>query len=169
MTGAEHEGPSDRRADADHPDGPMTVGHLARPAEDRGALFWLSAAAGWALIAWGVRGALHHHIDTRPPEMARFFIGGVVLHDLVFAPLVLAAGFVAGRAVKGRWRAPVQAALFISGCAALFAWPEVRDYARILHNPSSLPHNYTANLLIVCGVACVGTALVSVVVVRIRR
>ena len=29
---------------------------------------------------------------------------------------------------------------------ALFAWPEVRDYARINHNPSSLPHNYAANL-----------------------
>ena len=137
--------------------------------EHRGPLFWVSAAAGWALIGWGLRGALHHHIDTRPPELARFFLGGVVLHDLVFAPVVLAAGIVLGRTVKGRSRAPLQAALFISGCAALLAWPEVRDYARILHNPSSLPHNYTANLLIVCAAVWVGTAVVAAVVSRTRR
>ena len=127
----------------------------------RGPLFWVSAAAGWAVIAWGVRGALHHHIDTRPAELGRFFVGGVVVHDLVFVPLVLAGGVVLGRTVRGRWRAPVQAALIISGCAALFAWPEVRDYARVLHNPSSLPHNYTANLLVVVVAVWIGTAAVA--------
>ena len=127
----------------------------------RGPLFWVSAAAGWAVIAWGVRGALHHHIDTRPAELGRFFVVGVVVHDLVFVPLVLAGGVVLGRTVRGRWRAPVQAALIISGCAVLFAWPEVRDYARVLHNPSSLPHNYTANLLVVVVAVWIGTAAVA--------
>ncbi|HVM66348.1 MAG TPA: hypothetical protein VMU14_15880 [Acidimicrobiales bacterium] len=129
----------------------------------RGWLFWASAAAGWALIAWGVRGALHHHVDTRPGELGRFFVGGLVLHDLVFVPLVLAGGVLLGRTVRGRWRAPVQAALIISGCAALFAWPEVRDYARVLHNPSSLPHNYTADLAIVVAAVWCGTAVVALV------
>ena len=129
----------------------------------RGPLFWVSAVAGWALIAWGVRGALHHHIDTRPAELARFFFGGIVLHDLVLVPLVLIAGVVLGRTVRGRWKAPVQAALIISGCAALFAWPEVRDYARVLHNPSSLPHNYTVGLLVVVAVVWAGTAVVALV------
>jgi hypothetical protein len=129
----------------------------------RGPLFWVSAAAGWALIGWGVRGALHHHIDTRPAELGRFFVGGLIIHDLVFVPLVLAAGALLGRTVRGRWRAPVQSALIISGCAALFAWPEVRDYARVLHNPSSLPHNYAANLLVVVVVVWAGTAVVALV------
>ena len=129
----------------------------------RGRLFWVSAIAGWALIAWGVRGALHHHVDTRPAELARFFFGGVVLHDLVLVPLVLIAGVALGRTVRGRWKAPVQAALIISGCAALFAWPEVRDYARVLHNPSSLPHNYTVGLLVVVAVVWAGTAVVALV------
>ena len=129
----------------------------------RGPLFWVSAVAGWALIAWGVRGALHHHIDTRPAELARFFFGGVILHDLVLVPLVLIAGVALGRTVRGRWKAPVQAALIISGCAALFAWPEVRDYARVLHNPSSLPHNYTVGLLVVVAVVWAGTAVVALV------
>ena len=135
----------------------------------RGPLFWGSAVAGWALIAWGLRGALHHSIDTRPSEMARFVLGGVVIHDLVFAPLVLIGGYGLSRAVRGRWRAPVQAGLFITGCAALFAWPEVRDYARVLHNPSSLPHNYTANLFIACAAVWAATAVVATVSALGRR
>ena len=129
----------------------------------RGPLFWLSAVAGWAVIFWGVRGALHHHIDTRPAELARFFVGGAVIHDLIFAPVVLGAGVLIARLVPGRWRAAVQAALLISGCAALFAWPEVRDYARVNHNPTSLPHNYTANLLVVVAAVWIATGLVTVV------
>ena len=130
-------------------DGQVTAPHR------RGAVFWVSAAAGWAMIGWGLRGTLFHHVDTRPAELARFFVGGAVIHDLLFAPAVLAGGALLGRAIRGRWRAPVQAAAIICGSAALFAWPEVRDYARINHNPSSLPHNYTANLGAVVAVVVV--------------
>jgi hypothetical protein len=118
----------------------------------RGWLFWTSAAAGWALIAWGVRGALHHRIDTRPAQLARFFVGGALIHDMLFAPLVLLAGVVVSRLAPRRWRAYVQAALLVSGLLVLFTLPEVRDYARVLHNPTSLPHNYTVNLLVVVAV-----------------
>ena len=127
----------------------------------RGPLFWGSAAAGWALIGWGLRGALHHRIDTRPGQLARFLLGGALAHDLLLAPLVLLAGVALSRAVRGRWRAPVQAALFISGTLALFTYPELRGYAHALHNPTSLPHNYTADLFVVLGAVVVGTVAVA--------
>jgi hypothetical protein len=150
--------------DVTDPTADTANGQLTR----RGPLFWVSAAAGWALIFWGVRGALHHHIDTRPSELARFFIGSALIHDLIFAPVVLGLGVLVARLVRGRWRAPVQTALLISGSAALFAWPEVRDYARVIHNPTSLPHNYTANLLVVFAVVWVVTAIVAVLAWRRR-
>ena len=127
----------------------------------RGPLFWASAAAGWAIIGWGVRGALIHHLDTKPPDLVRFFLAGALIHDLIFAPVVLGAGVAVGRLVSGRGRAPVQAFLIIAGCAALFAWPEIRDYARVNHNPSSLPRNYTANLLVVAGAVLLGVLSVA--------
>ena len=96
------------------------------PAPKRGWLFWASAAAGWALILWGVRGALHHRIDTRPGQLARFLLGGALAHDLVLAPLVLLAGTALARIVRGRWRAPLQAALFVSGTLLLFTYPALR-------------------------------------------
>jgi hypothetical protein len=129
----------------------------------RGRLFWASAAAGWAIILWGVRGALHHRIDTRPGQLARFLLGGALAHDLVLAPLVLLAGAALARAVRGRWRAPLQAALFVSGTLLLFTYPALRGYGRVLHNPTTLPHDYAANLAVVIGAVLAGTAVVAIV------
>jgi hypothetical protein len=129
----------------------------------RGRLFWISAVVGWAFIGWGLRGVFHYHIDTRPGELARFFIGGALIHDLILAPVVLLVGYVVVRVAPAGWRAYVQAALIISGLLILFTYPEVRDYARVLHNPTSLPHNYTANLAIVIGVVWGVTGLVAVI------
>ena len=140
-----------------------------RTTSERGALFWFSAVAGWALIGWGLRGALHHHVDTRPASLARFFLGGALIHDLLLAPAVLAGGVALARVVPGRVRAPVQAALIISGTVALFAYPEIRGFAHALHNPTSLPHNYTVNTAIVVGVVWAGALVVAIARRGIRR
>jgi hypothetical protein len=135
----------------------------------RGAIFWLSAAAGWALILWGVRGALHHDIDTRPGQLVRFLLGGALVHDLVLAPMVLLVGVLIARRVRGRWRAPVQSALFISATLTLFAYPLLRGYGRVWRNPTSLPHNYAANLIVLVAAVAVGTAVVALVSANRRR
>jgi hypothetical protein len=135
----------------------------------RGPLFWASAAVGAAGIAWGLRGIFTHHIDTRPTNLAKFFVGGVIIHDAILAPLVLAAGFVLARLVRGSARAYVQAGLIILGGLALFAYPEIRDYARVNHNPTSLPFNYTANFLAVAAAVVVALGLAAIGRVLLRR
>jgi len=130
--------------------------------------FWVTAALGWGVIAYGLRGMLHHHIDTRPPNLARFVIGGALIHDLVFAPLVLVVGVLVARAVPGRVRAIVQGALIVSGCLALFSYPLVRGFGHAAHNPSSLPHNYTANLGVALGVVWGVATLLAVLALRRR-
>ena len=130
--------------------------------------FWVSAAIGWVIIAVGVRGIFEKTIDTRPAQLARFVIGGALLHDLVVAPLAIVAGVVVVRAVKGRAaRPPVQAALIVTAIVVLFAYPLVRAYGLAANNPTSLPHNYAANLVVVLAVvwAAAGVAIA----VRRRR
>ena len=139
------------------------------PVPKRAPVFWLSAAAGWALIGWGVRGVLHHHVDTRPGQLARFLLGGALASDLLLAPVVLLTGVLLARSVAGRWRAPIQAALLICGALLLFAYPLLRGYGRVQRNPTSLPHNYSANLLVVVAAVVVGTAAVALVGARRRR
>ena len=132
-----------------------------------GPLFWISAVAGWAVIAFGVRGIIQHSVDTRPGNLARFVVGGALLHDLVVAPLAIGVGVLVARAVPGRARAVVQGALAITAIVALFAYPLVRAYGLAANNPTSLPHNYAANLLVVLGV--VWAVAAALVILRIRR
>ena len=142
---------------------------MSAPAPRRGTLFWASAGVGWTLMLWGVRGALQHRLETRPGQLVRFLLGGALAHDLVLAPVVLLTGVALARSVRGRWRAPIQAALFISGALLLFAFPELRGYGRALHNPTSLPHNYRANLMLMAGAVAGGTAAVAALSASRRR
>jgi hypothetical protein len=134
-----------------------------------GPFFWITAIGGWAVVGYGVRGLLQHRVDTRPGNLAKFVVGGALAHDLLFAPAILIVGVLVARVVPGRVRAVVQGALIVSGCLALLAYPLVRDYAAVLHNPSSLPHNYGANLAAVLGVVWGGVTIVVVVVMARRR
>jgi hypothetical protein len=131
------------------------VSAAPRPA---GARFWITAAVGWGVIGWGVYGIFSNRLDTRPANLARFVVGGALQHDLLVAPMVILAGVLVARAVPGRARGPVQAALVVSGIVALFSWPLVRAYGLAANNPTSLPHNYGLNLLIVLGVVWAVTA-----------
>ncbi len=117
-----------------------------------GPLFWLSAVAGWVVIGVGLRGIFMKTIDTRPSNLAKFVVGGALLHDLLIAPVVIVLGVVLARAVPGRARATVQGALAVTAILALFSYPLVRAYGLNTHNPTSEPHNYTLNLLIILGV-----------------
>jgi len=134
---------------------PRSRGVSAERPSGRPPTFWISAAVGWALIAWGVRGTLLHRLDTRPAQLLRFFATGLVAHDGLFAPAVLLGGAVLARTVRAPWRAPVQAALLVAGSAALYAYPLVRGYGHVLHNPTSLPRDYTAGLAVVVGLVVI--------------
>jgi hypothetical protein len=131
------------------------------PVPARGRTFWIGSAAGWALILYGLRGALHHSLDTRPSQLARFWIAGALAHDLVLAPVVLGIGIALARLVPRRRRAAVQRALIICGPLALFAYPQIRGYGHALRNPTSLPHNYIANFFLVAGAVIIAVAVTS--------
>jgi hypothetical protein len=138
-----------------------------QPATHRvGPLFWASAAAGWVLIGFGLWGVFSNRLDTRPANLAKFVVGGALLHDLLFAPLVLLAAVGLARIVPGRARSTVLGALVVTGAVALFSYPLVRAYGLAAHNPTSLPHNYTLNLAIVVGL--VWAVAVAILVVRLR-
>jgi len=146
--------------------GPATPETLEPGRDDgkrAGPLFWVSAAAGWAVIVGvGLRGLFAHSIDTRPANLARFVVGGALLHDLIVAPVVIVLGVGLTRVVPARARAAVQAALVASVVLALFSYPMVRPYGLATNNPTSLPHNYARNLLIVLAAVWVAAAAVAV-------
>jgi hypothetical protein len=132
--------------------------------------FWAGAAVGWTVIAIGARGVLRDSDATRPGDLGRWFVGLLLVHDLVLVPLVLAVGWFAGRVLPARAVVHVRLGLAASAVLVAVAFPLVRGYGEREGNPSLLPLPYGRNLVIalVLAWAVIGAALV-VAAVRARR
>lgn len=130
-----------------------------------GLLFWGLTVIGLAVMGFGLYGIWTNQgtgsLNVRIRPMVTWVIGAIVLHDLVFAPIVLAVGrglrWVRPRAL----RAPLQVGLATSALVTLLAFPLVRGYGARAGAPSRLPLNYTVGYLALLGVvwiACAGWA-----------
>ena len=119
-----------------------------RPAYGRG--FWLAVAAGGLVMAFGGWGLLGHAAATMPAAWAGWLAAALLLHDLLVAPALLAAGWLVGR-LSGRWRAPVRAALLVSATVVLVTLPAFLGDGRTTQpgNTSVLPNQYGRSLALV--------------------
>jgi hypothetical protein len=128
--------------------------------EQHGRIFWASLAVGWALMAFGIGGAVLDAGRTNPPALALWLAGSLVAHDLVIAPVVFAVGIAVRRAVPARARAVVQAGLIVTGVVALYSIPLLGGFGRDPGNPSVLPGSYGPALLVVLGLVWTGVGTV---------
>ncbi|MGH9036568.1 MAG: hypothetical protein ACRD0O_12470 [Acidimicrobiia bacterium] len=124
----------------------------------RGRIFWAALVTGWAVMAYGVIGALSNTRDTRPSDLARWFFGAAVAHDAVLAPVVLLIGTALGKLLPGRLQPPVQGGLIVMGVIALFAFPLVQGYGVRPDNPTVVFRNYAPALLVVLAIISLVTA-----------
>lgn len=128
--------------------------------------FWIGLLIGWAVIGFGVKGAVDRAGATRPLALALWLAGSAVVHDLVVVPITLAVGFVVLRVVPRRLRAPVQGALVVSGILVLFSLPLILGLGGVPGNPSLRPRDYATGL----GASIVAVwALCVLLLVRARR
>ncbi len=104
---------------------------------------------GIPIIAYGVRGVWVDSARTHPFELARWVVGGALVHDLVVVPVVLALG------VAVRWvvsddqvRRVLRFGFIVSAPLSLLAWPFIRGYGRRPAVPSLLPRNYLMGLVV---------------------
>jgi hypothetical protein len=82
---------------------------------------------------------------------------GVLLHDLVFAPLCVALGFAGRRLIPGSWWAPITVAAFCSVILVFLAIPVLGKPGMRPDNMTVLDRNYPLGLWISLAVvwACV--------------
>lgn len=133
-----------------------------------GLAFWIAAAIGTAITGFGVYGLLHNLQGIALTSWLKTFAGALVLHDVLFAPLVLAASVLLVRALPARARAPVQVACIVSGALIVIAIPVVGGFGRLATNLTLLPSDhYGARLLVVLG--AIWAIAAAVAVMRVRR
>ena len=105
-------------------------------------------AVGAAVLAYGVVGLFTADRAPSPSLWARFWLGGLVAHDFLLAPLVVAAGVLVTRLARGDARPYIQAGLAMSGMVSLVALPFVLGRGRDEREPSALPLDYGRGLLV---------------------
>ena len=129
-------------------------------------------AVGLPLMAVGIVNFATHFDSAEFRSFARFYVGGDILHDAIVAPVAALVGLFVLRRVPTITRAPLRAALFATAITIAVAWPALRGYgrARVPHNASVQPLDYTTAVATVVAVAWAASALwLGVAVVRRRR
>jgi hypothetical protein len=99
--------------------------------------------AGIALAYIGVRDLLGFDW-SRLVSVLEWLIAGNVLHDVILAPLVVAAGVVLVRTLPAWARQPVVTGLVVIGVMTLVAVPVLGNFGNEATNPSLMPRNYWA-------------------------
>ena len=125
--------------------------------DDGGRLFWVCAIVGLGIVAFGLYGLLNARLIGSVGSWATYLVGGLLVHDALLAPIVVAASVALIYLVPSRIRPAVQGTLIIVGTVALVAIPVVGGWGRKPGNPTLLPRDYTAGLAVaVCVIVLVG-------------
>jgi hypothetical protein len=112
-------------------------------------------------VALGVYGAVLVW-DNPPVIIMRIMVWalvGLVLHDLVFAPVCVALGFVGRRLIPGKWWPPIAVAAFCSVVLVFLAIPVYGKPGMRPDNMTVLDRNYPLGLWISLAVVWAGVPL----------
>ncbi|MCV2489377.1 hypothetical protein OF117_08355 [Geodermatophilus sp. YIM 151500] len=130
---------------------------------------WLFVVPGLLAVGWGVLGVLQHPEDVPLVPWLAWFVGGVLVHDLLVAPLVAAVGTLLARLLPRPARAPVVVGLVVSALLIVLAILFVLDPGDV-DEPGFLPLDYGRNLSLLVGATLLVAAVWAVVAtVRARR
>jgi hypothetical protein len=115
-----------------------------------GAVFWVGAALGAAIVAFGVHG-LWTEERRGFASASRWFLGGALAVDLVIVPVGAGLGWLAKRSVAP-WAWPwVRATLLTTVLLIAFAAPLVLGQGGSSDNETVRPRDYGSGLLLAIG------------------
>lgn len=100
-------------------------------------------------------------------NMTLWLAGGVVVHDGIIAPVVVALGVGAAAVLPGAWRVPATVGLVCWGSITLFSIPVLGRFGALPDNPTLLDRPYATSWLVLSALTVVLVALAGLV--RSRR
>ena len=122
---------------------------------------------GWTLIGVGVWSALQNSDDANPVALLQLVVGFDLVHDLVFAPLLVAGAWLITRLLPEPARGPCRVAGALTVLIVVFSRPLVAGYGRRPTNSSTLPHDYGRTVVLL--LVAVWTLTVAFIAVRALR
>jgi len=113
-----------------------------RDQEPTGTGFWIGLALGTPLMVYGAVELIAQSGWDRSLGVARWFAGGVLLHDLVLVPLLLAVVWAIGRWTPQSVHTPLRVAALGTALVVAIGWPGLRGYGNKPDNPTIHPLDY---------------------------
>lgn len=135
-------------------EGPGTSSDADGASQGSPRVFWVGTILGGIVLAWGVYGLLADQgsgvVDVKLRPWLLWFVGGLVVHDAVIAPLTHLVGSGVRRVRPALLRTPVQIGLALTAVLTLFAFPLLRGYGLDAQpgNTSVQPVDYTVSWLV---------------------
>ena len=123
------------------------------------AALWSLGSIGVLVAAYGGWLLLTRQAGAQLASAAQWLVGGVVLHDLLLAPVVLVLVAVAARLLPRSARAPAAVLLVVIGSVTLMAVPVMGGFGRRTDNPSLLDRDYVAGWLVLVAILCAAVAV----------
>jgi hypothetical protein len=136
-----------------------------RPAPARTALGALGVLAG----GYGAYLLLSRQDTADHVATALWLAGGVVLHDLVLAPLVIVLAGLVARVVPAPARAPVVVGAVVLGAVTLLAVPVLGRFGAHPDNPTLLDRPYGLGWLVLAGLTVLAVVVATVLRARQAR
>jgi hypothetical protein len=134
-----------------------------------GPLFWTAVAVGWAVIGFGIVGALTEANRSHPRSLGIWLVGCLVAHDFILAPMVFAVGKTLRRVTSGLDRGLLQACLFLFGVIFLTSIPVLGRFGQRPDNPTLMPRDYGLGLIVTLVAVWLATTSVFLVIGWRRR
>ncbi|MXG91767.1 hypothetical protein [Nocardioides flavescens] len=126
-------------------------------------------AVGVLVAAYGAWLLLSRQDAEQLRSAAVWLVAGVVLHDVVLAPVVVVLGLLVSRVVPPVARAPIAAGAIVLGSVTLLAVPVLGRFGERSDNPSLLDRDYTAGWLVLAAVVLVAVVVATLARARRRR
>jgi hypothetical protein len=140
------------------------VNEIVETNDDRpGTGFWIGLALGTPVMLYGAFELVHQAGWPRAIDVATWLGGGLLLHDLVLVPIVLALVWAIGRVAPPVVRAPLRVGVLGSALIIAIAWPALRGYGDRPDNPTVHPLDYGSAVLTALAILWVAVALWSLV------
>ncbi len=112
-----------------------------------GRSFWIGLALGTPVMVYGAVELVQQAGWTRTFGVARWFGGGILLHDLVLVPIVLAVVWAIGRWTPPAVHTPLRTAVLGTALVVAVGWPALRGYGDKPDNATIHPLDYGSGVL----------------------
>ncbi len=121
-----------------------------------GPAWWIGLIIGGGVFTFGLIGLMTNSSQTRPGNMVKYVVGGLIAHDALVAPAVVIVAFLLTRLLPAAIRGGIQATLAVCATLVVMSIPVLRGDGRDPNEPSLLPYDYPRNLAIVLAIILVG-------------